>query len=337
MADSKHAVVITTINQPTRAVEEIARDCARLSAEFVIIGDTKSPVDFHQDGANYLDVLAQMESGFALGKIAPTKHYARKNIGYLEAIRNGAEIILETDDDNIPLVGFWAPRHVATSARHVESAGWTNVYRYFSKNNIWPRGLPLDKILTPPPSLDGIATALVQCPIQQGLANKNPDVDAIYRLVLPLPIDFDEAPPVALGRGSWCPFNSQNTTWWREAFPLLYLPFHCSFRMTDIWRSFVAQRISWENGWSVLFHSATVFQERNEHSLIRDFEEEIPGYLRNTAICEQLGALSLRSGVAAIPDNLRLCYRELVANDHVGSEELPLLDAWLDDLAALGG
>ena len=28
------------------------------------------------------------------------------------------------------------------------------------------------------------------CPIQQGLADRNPDVDAIYRLILPLPFSF---------------------------------------------------------------------------------------------------------------------------------------------------
>jgi hypothetical protein len=30
--------------------------------------------------------------------------------------------------------------------------------------------------------------------------------------------------------------------------PLLYLPSHCCFRMTDIWRSFIAQRCLWELG-----------------------------------------------------------------------------------------
>ena len=90
----------------------------------------------------------------------------------------------------------------------------------------------------------------VACPIQQGLADGNPDVDAIFRLVLPLPMNFGRKPPIALCRGAWCPFNSQNTSWWPAAYPLLYLPAYCSFRMTDIWRSFVAQRICWENGWS---------------------------------------------------------------------------------------
>ena len=47
--------------------------------------------------------------------------------------------------------------------------------------------------------------------------------------------------------------------------------------MTDIWRSFVAQRIAWTNNWSVLFDEPTVWQERNEHDLMRDFRDEVPG------------------------------------------------------------
>lgn len=89
-----------------------------------------------------------------------------------------------------------------------------------------------------------ISNLTVECPIQQGLADNNPDVDAIYRLILPFPTIFRKGRKVALGNNSWSPFNSQNTTWWKKAFPLLYLPSYCSFRMTDIWRSFVAQRIA---------------------------------------------------------------------------------------------
>ena len=39
---------------------------------------------------------------------------------------------------------------------------------------------------------------------------------------------------------------------------LLHLPAYCSFRMTYIWRSFVAQRIAAVNGSPMLFHKATV-------------------------------------------------------------------------------
>ena len=329
----KYAVVITTINSPTRAVIEIARDCPRLDAQFVIIGDGKSPPDFVQEGSDYFDLAAQVATGFEYAKIAPSKHYARKNVGYLVAARGGATVIIETDDDNIPFDEFWAPRTRAVEAKRLEKTGWTNLYGYFSQARIWPRGLPLQNINDPLPNLPS-TVEVADCPIQQGLANQNPDVDAVYRLILPLPVDFDRRDEgVAAGAGAWCPFNSQNTTWWRDAFPLLYLPYYCSFRMTDIWRSFVAQRIAWENGWSVLFHNATVFQERNEHSLIRDFEEEIPGYLNNDKIAVALDALKLEPGVENIPANLRTCYAALVEAGWVGEGELALVDAWLTDIA----
>src|SRR5205807_7157091 len=129
---------------------------------------------------------------------------------------------------------------------------------------------------------------LLNCPIQQGLSDENPDVDAIYRMANPLPVLFDKANSVSLGKNSWCPFNSQNTTWFKEAFPLLYLPSYCSFRMTDIWRSFVAQRIAWTCGWSILFHQSTVRQDRNDHNLMTDFKDEISGYSNNALICKSL-------------------------------------------------
>ena len=270
-----------------------------------------------------------MHSTFA--KLCPFGHYARKNIGYLAAVAGGAEIIVETDDDNLPMSGFWNER-----ARHVQlpllsRKGWSNVYKYFSEANIWPRGLPLNRILDVPEPAPA-TTSHIDCPIQQGLADNNPDVDAIYRLVLPLPVTFKPNLAFALNNGVWCPFNSQNTTFWRDAFPLLYLPFHCSFRMTDIWRSFIAQRLLWENNWRLMFHSPTVIQERNEHDLLIDFQDEIPGYLGNEKIRRVLEDIDVNSGTAALPDNLRRCYARLVALGVISKEEEPLLDAWLTDL-----
>ena len=106
--------------------------------------------------------------------------------------------------------------------------------------------------------------------------------------------------------------------------------------MTDIWRSFVAQRIAWANGWTVLFREATVVQDRNDHNLMRDFADEVSGYLGNRRIGELLAALPLRGGIANIPDDMRRCYAALAEHEFVGREELPLLDAFLQDLATLG-
>lgn len=329
----KYAIIITSINHPTLAVTEIARNAEKLNADFIVVGDSKSPADFQQDGCLYYDVAQQQATGFAFAKACPTRHYARKNIGYLIAMQRGANVIVETDDDNIPRDDFWQPRSREVEARLIDDGRWINIYGYFSDSQIWPRGLPLDRILDPLPPLTA-AVETLSAPIQQGLADDNPDVDAIYRLILPLPIVFKKEQAIAL-RNVWSPFNSQNTTWFSEAFPLLYLPFHCSFRMTDIWRSFVAQRIAYLNGWNVLYHASTVYQERNEHNLMRDFEEEVPGYLNNEKIKLALDSLDLKAGLAEIPGALRACYEKLIEIGVVGTEELPLLDAWLSDIAAL--
>lgn len=328
----KYAVVITTINPPTRAVSEIARDADQLSADFVLIGDEKSPSDFQQDGARYFDIAAQRATGFKFAELCPTRHYARKNVGYLAAAREGATVIVETDDDNIPMDGFWSSRTRRAGGGLVKQSGWCNVYGFFTDELIWPRGLPLNCVQDPVASYDSLPQDEVDCPIQQGLADGDPDVDAVYRLLLPLPIHFEAGRNVILEEGVWCPFNSQNTTFFKDAFPLMYLPFYCSWRVTDIWRSLIAQRIAWANGWRLSFHSPTVFQDRNEHDLMRDFAEEVPGYLNNDAIRKRLEDMSFESGVEAIPRNVIKCYDMLISLELVGQDEAPLLRAWLDDL-----
>lgn len=326
----RRAVVVTSIASPNAILRQIANDCLQQQIPFYLIGDSKSPSDFALEGCDFYSVDRQLQVGLQSASLVPLRHYARKNLGYLLAIRNGANVIIETDDDNMPRSAFYEPLARNQIVPEFTDAGWLNVYRYYSDLLIWPRGLPLDEVTKAVPEL--AQQGEVVCPIQQGLADDNPDVDAVYRLLLPLDITFRTDLRVALNKNSWCPFNSQNTAFYAEAFPLLYLPAYCSFRMTDIWRSFVAQRIAWENGWSILFREATVAQLRNDHRLMKDFEDEIPGYLNNSAIRGRLEALPLRSGQQHISDNLRACYEALVDMGVVGREELPLLEAWILDL-----
>jgi hypothetical protein len=331
--NAQTAVIVTSINPPTAILRALADGCHAAGFRFLVVGDTKSPPEFVLDGCSFLDIETQHRSGFALAKLCPTAHYARKNLGYLTAIRDGAQLIVETDDDNWPNATFFATRERVQRTRVVTAARWINVYSYFTDALIWPRGLPLTAIRSVELPYAMLPTASVDCPIQQGLADDNPDVDAIYRLVLPLPQKFRGDRRIALGPGSWCPFNSQNTAWWPPAFPLLYLPAYCSFRMTDIWRSLVAQRVAAINDWHILFHEPTVRQERNEHNLMRDFADEVSGYLNNEAIREALEATVLTAGAGEIPENLRRCYRALVKLGVMVEPELLLLDAWLEDLA----
>lgn len=313
-------------------MRELGGVVQRCGGKLLVVGDKKGPSAYPIANTELLTIGQQLKMPFRLPSLLPVNHYVRKNAGYLLAISRRAACIYETDDDNAP-AAKWKPRAASIHALPVKQSGWCNVYAYFSARHLWPRGFPLEEIETsrrwkPGPS----QLQSVSSPIQQGLADGNPDVDAVWRLALMEDVRFKSRRSVALMRGAWCPFNSQSTWWWPEAYPLLYLPSYCTFRMTDIWRSFVAQRCVWELGAAVTFHAPEVVQERNEHRLLKDFEDEVPGYLNNAKICRILAGLRLKPGKKAVAENLLRCYEALIRETIFPAQELPLVEAWVADL-----
>jgi hypothetical protein len=296
------------------------------------VGDRKSPNCEWPRGSEFVSLDEQSRMSSRLAELLPVDHYSRKNLGYLEAIARGAKLLFDTDDDNAPLP-HWRPRGAQVEAQQLQYNGWVNVYRWFSSRFIWPRGFPLDYLQEcQRAKVDAGSVEVVECPVQQGLVNGSPDVDAIWRLILDQEFRFDEAPSVWLAPGAWCPFNSQSTWWFQKAFPLLYLPSFVSFRVTDIWRSFVAQRCLWELGYGVAFHGPESLQQRNMHSLLRDFEDEIPAYLNNNRIISILEKIQLSGGTEAIVHNMYSCYGALASASIIPKQEIPLVEAWIKDL-----
>ncbi len=336
MSDSPLVCVLTTIQQPTRCVRLLGDVLQHYPIPLLVVGDRKGPADFALAGARFWNRDQQEQLDFRLARVLPDNHYARKNLAYLLAMQRGAPCLYETDDDNHPAAD-WRPRSLETRAAPVAPREWLNVYRLFTDSAIWPRGFPLERLRDPQTIVTDLPepACSVRAPIQQGLANLAPDVDAVWRLVMDREFHFRQGPSVRLAPGTWCPFNSQSTWWWPEAYPLLYLPSYCSFRMTDIWRGFVAQRCLWEMGHSLVFHAPEVIQERNQHNLLRDFGDEVSGYLLNGKLTAALAELRLEPGPAAAGGNLFACYERLVQIGVVPATEMPLLHAWLADIEQL--
>ena len=326
--------VITTISAPTDSVIKLHKKTFGTSG-LIVIGDLKGPVAYDIPNVQFYSLEQQLKLDYKIAKKLPTGHYSRKNIGYLLAIQQGEDCIYETDDDNHPNE-HWAIRNKNTNALVVNKSQWLNVYKHFSKENIWPRGFLLDQInqANSTPTHNGVLEQ-IEAPIQQGLADISPDVDAVWRLTQDHDFYFERKESIALPEGSWCPFNTQSTWWWKEAFPLLYLPSYCSFRMTDIWKSFVAQRCLWEMGYKLIFHPAEVNQERNIHNLMKDFEAEIPGYTMNEKLTSVLEDTSLLSGKENVLRNFVICYEQLVSNNIFPKEEMPLVSDWANDIGKL--
>src|SRR5687767_10251247 len=132
---TKTALVVTSIARPNAVLQALAEGSVEHDIEFIIIGDEASPSEFKLEGCSFFGLAEQRELGLSFALKCPTRHYARKNIGYLVALRNGAEVLIETDDDNIPFGEFWNERSRWQPVRSISEAGWVNVYRYFTDEN----------------------------------------------------------------------------------------------------------------------------------------------------------------------------------------------------------
>lgn len=326
----KKYIVITSINEPTEAIKKFAQV---EGYTLIVVGDKKSPKNFTLKNCQYLSIEDQEKSGYSLGANLPYNHYCRKMIGYLEAIRNGADVIVDTDDDNIPYENWSFPEFVGKFDKTPEKLGFINIYSLFTKKKIWPRGLPLCQIN----NFDNLNNLLLNencnIGIWQGLADEDPDVDAIYRLVDDTPCFFDNRNPIVCGFGTISPFNTQNTIIRKGLFPLLYLPTTVTFRYTDILRGLIAQPIMWLYGYELGFTDATVIQKRNPHDYFKDFLSEIPMYQTTEKVVELIQSSISKND--SIDINLYNSYKSLYNEGIVDIKELTVLESWLKDLKSI--
>jgi len=322
----KPHIVITSIFEPTEAVEKFA---GLSDYHLIVVGDKKSPLDWFYPNTTFLSIDNQENMNSNLAKVLPYNHYCRKMMGYLYAINKGATIIIDTDDDNIPKQNWSFPLFDDNFDCIPNDLGFINIYNYYTDHKIWPRGLPL-RLINQLTYNKTTQTKKVKVGVWQGLADEDPDVDAIYRLTSDQACYFVDRKPIVLGAGTVTPFNTQNTAIVKDLFPLMYLPSHVTFRFTDILRGLVAQPIMWAADYNLGFTNATVIQKRNPHDYHKDFISEIPMYLNIEKVIE-LGEKVVKTS-NSVTDNLYNTYLELEKAAIINSEEFKTIDAWLLDL-----
>jgi hypothetical protein len=320
-------IVITTINQKTEAILRFQKIC---DWHIIIVGDLKSAPINSSENLTFLSIQDQAQLGYEISRLCPYNHYTRKNIGYLYAIQQGADIIYDTDDDNLPY-DSWFIEQFYSDKQYTSERKFVNIYKYFTQELIWPRGYPLDEInQTDNHRIKDIEP--LEIGVWQGLADIDPDVDAIFRLVLKKDIKFEEKPSISLAKNYYCPFNSQNTVWNKKAFPYLYLPATTSFRFTDILRGYIAQRLMWQQNLHLGFTKATVYQERNAHDFMKDFADEWECYLNVKPIVKLLDSLDLTNDSLV---NLERVYFKIAEENFIKQDELPIFQAWVSDFKRL--
>jgi len=279
----KKFIVTTTINNPTEATLKFCEIADKKNWNFIIVGDTKTPHDeYLKLQAKYKNVVylppeIQKSLYPELSDIIGWQSIQRRNIGFVHAYKQGADILATVDDDNIPYDNWGENIYVNKEivADYYESEN--EVFDPLSITNyqhIWHRGVPIE-LLQKKNNITYCGKRSRKVLIQADLWDGDPDIDAMARLIYKPLVKFNNTVPFFSNQIS--PFNSQNTFISRKVIPF-YTVIPYIGRMDDIWSSYLIQMIFTDN---LIYAPATVYQDRNVQDLITNLEKEIIGY-RNT-------------------------------------------------------
>ena len=246
------------------------------------------------------------------------------------------------------------------------------LYTLYIDTPSWPRGLPLSHIkpssyIAHSGSHHSYATGgkyihtiygrpkIISLParkigIVQSLANTDPDVDAIYRLLMPIPFNFtSKIPHILSTQGAvpshdikllkvpdraYAPYNAQATLHSYSALWSLLLPVTVHGRVSDIWRGYIYQRLAKDLGLGLLFASPAVTQVRNVHNYLADFDSEQALYRQAGRLIEQLSELTLTG--PSLPSRMEALYVYLYEHGYIELADVELCQQWLSALISVG-
>lgn len=280
----KKFIITTTINHPTEATIKFCEIADKKDFQFVIVGDTKTPhEEYHNlesiyQNVTYLPPVTQSELYPELSDIIGWKTIQRRNIGFVYAYQQGAEIVATIDDDNIPYE-CWGDdimigKEIEVDLYENTSCPYFDAISTTEHNDLWHRGFPIE-YLQVKNDIEYKGKTKITPLVQAEFWDGDPDIDAICRLSKKPIVKFDHFEPFTTNQLT--PFNSQNTFLHRSVLKY-YSVFPYTGRMDDIWGAYVMQ-YHYPN--SVIFNKATVYQARNPQDLVKNLENEVIGY-RNT-------------------------------------------------------
>jgi hypothetical protein len=311
------------------------------NVQFIVIGDKKTP---HVDvaafvgglgNALYYSVKTQENLGYKCSEIIGWNKIMRRNIGILEALRFGAEIIISIDDDNIPLSNNYFEQFERTlsdpfnGVMASSKTGWFNIGEFLIPP-VYHRGFPFEQRSQEPSKLTPVVGAKIG--VSAGLWLGDPDVDTVNRITnSPKVVGISDVVRngIIVQHGCFAPFDSQNTAYVRELAPLMMLLVGVG-RYDDIFASYIAERIMAETDYRLHYGLPLVYQERNQQSQWVNLQDEMYGMQNVSEVCNDLRNAEVGNGT--VLDKLHMLYEHLVTCKHLPQVALDLGKAWCEDV-----
>ena len=274
-------IVTTTINLPTLATRRFAEIAEQRGYNMVVVGDLKTPHEAYYElhkkykSFTYLHPDVQSELYPELSLTIGWKSIQRRNIGFVYAYSQGADVVATVDDDNIPY-DDWGTNIIVGQEVEIDLYDHSDSHSIFDPisvtehNQLWHRGYPIQ--LVPKKNNFEYSGTKREVLVQADFWDGDPDIDAICRLSHKPIVKFNAFDP--FGCFGIAPFNSQNTFIARKALPKYSVLPHVG-RMDDIWASYILQYYFPQ---SVVYSKASVYQARNEQDLVTNLENEVLGY-----------------------------------------------------------
>jgi len=327
-----------------------------------------------KDSVFYLSTSYQNQLDNPFVKTMPFRSFARKNIGFLYAIEFGAKVIFDFDDDNlltaledkltVPPPFLWKSEgddddgstgdvdgdtmfvRFANEPRNASSLAF-NPYPYMgaSETFSWPRGYPIDELKTnfdemaAPKELSIGDIPLKYIGVLQSVCDTDPDNDAIFRMTNPKATEFTfasdaNALPLLIPQDTYSPYNAQATTHLYSSFWGLYLPISVPGRVTDIWRSYITQRIMKDVGLHLVYTPPIVRHDRSPHNYLADFQAESDLYLKTSKLLKFLD--NWECSADSLSERVYSLWVGLYEHDYIGLADVEAVEKWLVTLSNIG-
>jgi hypothetical protein len=332
------ALVTTTVNVPR--VLELYREIGP-DVRFHVVGDVQTP---HAEVRAFVEGLGnavywsdddQRALGYASSEAIGWRHPARRNIGMLEAVKEGADLVVTIDDDNIPLDRDYFRHFAAVLTAPFSGLEVTREDGWFDGGSLLSpparqRGLPPEVWhSTAPVRVRHVVGAHVG--VAAGLCLGDPDTDAVTRMAQrPLCLAMSDVgrAGAVVDPSCWAPYNSQNTCFRAELLPAMAMLSPVG-RYDDIWAGLVTQRVMRAHDLRVHFGPPGVWQERNAHAALRDLQAELLGLADTVEFTRMLDGVDVDG--LSVADGVERIYDAIEKSPWADTGLCELGRAWLRD------
>lgn len=299
MTNPEFAILTTTINVPT-FLENICTNIKKFNHKnifFLVIADKKTPANARayckkiekkfQFKIIYLDIKDQdkffKKKYKNIYSMFPYNDAHRRLLGLIYVRNMRPKRVIFIDDDNFvsndvdflkghKIVG----KKVSGNAIYKKNK-WPNIYKFLETDKkipIYPRGFPWSFRNEDSFKLSSLKvknkTVMANC----GFILGDPDIDAVSRLFWKINVkNISSRKNHLLARGMYCPFNDQNTCIDGDTSLLYYKPISAG-RNSDIWTSYMYNKISDIHNCIISYGMPHLTQIRNIHDYWKDFELE---------------------------------------------------------------